>query len=137
MPKTEETKTETPVTAVNTGKKYKFVSIGNMTVTIRGTYSEWVINAGGEPLYKKSRKPLQAQFINGYFETDDDAIAKGLPDSAPWGNEIYWHPSMADKVKGFEQSLAERIMGDQREAAQKLIEARQRRLQRGRVPRDE
>ena len=113
--------------------KYRFVCVGNMTVTIRGSRQRWKVDPTGQPLYTERLKALQIVFINGYGDTNDEIVAQGLQDHTQWVNEFYWHPSMASEVKGFDLEAAKRLMGTAQETTKAKIEARQRRLQRGPV----
>lgn len=114
-----------------TPKRFRFASVQNLTVNLRGSFTE-KFNKRGERLRIPKRYPaIRIVFQHGYAETEDKEIAEALQGLPMWGNDFYWHKSMKGKVDHFDEELAARFEGKRKDISVKMKTARRHRLVRG------
>lgn len=107
-------------------KKYKLVSVGSFTLTLRGTYREVVNDALGRPIAPRTVAPLQFQFNNGVPKEVDQEALELIKQTAHWGNDLFYHPASVPKEESEEvKSISKRIG---RDIETQLVAKRDRRI---------
>ena len=118
-------------------KKWRFASIGSPMVVLRGSYTQMLMDSMQQPTIPKRHPAIKTLFKNGYYETNDDLIAEGLQEQAQWGNDYYWHHTMADTPNiEFDEELAARYKRELVAKAERGKRARRQFLERGAAPRE-
>lgn len=110
-------------------KKYQLVSIGNFTLTLRGTYREVVSDGLGRPLAPRTIKPLQFVFNNGIPVTVNEEELALIKETRHWGNDLSFHPaSLPPDAPKEEKVTSERIA----KAVERKLEEKKGRRERAR-----
>lgn len=118
------------------GKKFRFVSKGEMKIYLTDEFMDVVRNAAGDPITKKLVPGKVANFSGCYFETDDEDVAKLLQETQHWGNDVFWHPTMETAKEGEAKEVSRTIQKAADDKKQRRVNAQKAALE-GAVPREE
>ena len=115
-------------------KIYRLSSVGDFTVTLRGTRKETVRNDFGEAIGVRTIPPLQLVFVAGECKTDDKDKIQLIQDTTHWGNDVFWHPTcLPEDATEQEIQLSENISRTAFERIKRQKEAHLRALE-GNIP---